>query len=155
MPKIIEQETERLLDEWLMNYQKEVINIGKKFVACFDSAYSHRRNAGECIIHPGDKKIFAYCIIEKTNGARKDVDYYESSKSLEVTCLRKILREFKQYNIFDGFCHDLDSSARVAIENEGLKLKEYFDPNHTYHHFDTILSDVLKKFKKQSSWHQA
>ena len=30
--KIIEQETERLLDEWLMNYQLEVIKKGKKLL---------------------------------------------------------------------------------------------------------------------------
>ena len=127
-----------------------VIRRSLKFVACFDGAYSHRRNANECIvdiIHPQDKKIFAYCIIEKSSGLRTSSDYHESSKSMEVTCLRVLLREFKKYDIFSGFCHDLDSSARKAIENEGLNLVEYFDPNHTYHHFDTIVCDVLKKYK--------
>lgn len=141
---------DHLLKKRIIAYQKEVLRRKKKFVACFDGGYSHRRNASECIveiIHPEDKKIFAYCITAKANGHRKDAYYKDSSKSLEIIALRKLLDDWGTKNIFSGYCHDLDSAARVTIEKAGIKLIEYFDHNHSRNHFDTLLNSVDRKYK--------
>ena len=74
-------------------------------------------------------------------------DYTESSKALEITALKKLLLDWKDFDLFNGFCHDLDSSARTMIENIGLKLKEYFDQNHAVKHFNGVSKLYPKKLK--------
>ena len=148
--KKIAASIDKLLNKKMQKYQKEVIGRGKPFIACFDGGYSHRRNASECvmeIIHPEDKKIFAYCVTAKANGHRKDAEYTDSSKSLEIIALRKLLEEWCPKNVFCGYCHDLDSAARATIEKAGYNLTEYYDPNHSRNHFDTLLNSVSKKYK--------
>ena len=68
----VKNAVESLLHEKLVHFQTEIINErvenGVQFTACFDGAFSHARNAPECvvdIIHPEKKKSFAVCIIEK------------------------------------------------------------------------------------------
>ena len=149
--KVIEAAVAELLQEKLSNYQNQVIKEGKKFVACFDGAFSHPRNANSCIvdiIHPKHRKIFAFAIIEKQTSKNRVVDFNESTKSLEITDLKDMLMQWKKYDIFEGYCHDLDSSAKTLIENMGLKLKEFFDHNHCSKHFQAIFNGVQKKYPK-------
>ena len=153
-PLIMEKVEELLMDKLIIE-QTIIINqrilTGEKFVPSFDGAYSHKRNAAECImdmIHQTRKKIFALCIIEKRNAKRKDSDYADSSKSLEVTALKKLILDWKDFDLFDGYCHDLDSSARVLLEKMNLPLKEYFDHNHAVKHFDAIFNSVTRSYPK-------
>ena len=152
--QIIQEAINSLIQCKLGAFQSKVIQErknGKKFVACFDGAYSHPRNANECImdiIHPVHRKIFAYAVAEKSSLKNKDVQYSDSSKALEVTALKALLLEWKDYDLFSGYCHDLDSSARTLIENLGLDLEEYFDHNHTVKHFNAIFASVLKLYPK-------
>ena len=60
-----------LLTPKVAAYQTEVINAriscNKKFVACFDGAYSHARNTTECIVdimHPEQKKILLFALLK-------------------------------------------------------------------------------------------
>ena len=130
--KRLSVEIEKLLQKKLASLQERIIidkrQNGTKFTPCFDGAYSHPRKADECvvdIIHPDMRNIFDFCINEKKDGKHLNSDYNDSSKSMEITGLKSLFMKWIPYYLFNGHCHDLDSSARSLIENVSLHLKEY------------------------------
>ena len=105
----VKQAIEDLLTRKLLLFQYEVIDLrislNIQFVPCFDGAYSHARNSAECVvdvIHPEMRKIFALSVLDKQDSKRKDSDYTDSSKAMEITLLKDLLLEFKDFDLFSG-----------------------------------------------------
>ena len=108
----------------------------------FDGAWSHRRNAKQCVVTFYNKeinKIVDFQIVEKDAAGVKG-NYNGPSNLMESFGLTLLMERWKNKNIIAKYCHDNDGRAKKIIE-KFIDLDETFDPGHS-------LKSMQNKFQK-------
>lgn len=109
----------------------------------FDGAWSHRRNANQClvdIINPETRDVLDFEILEKSHG-RFIGNYQGPSNMMEVEGIKRMIPRWKEDSRIYAYVHDKDSKSKKAIDASGWDIRELIDKNH-------LMKSWERKFKK-------
>ena len=116
-------------------------------ILCFDGAWSHPRNAKQCIVSAIDnrqQKLVDFQLVQKHN-AGVPGDYTGPSNLMESYGISKIIERWKDCPLITGYCHDNDGKCKRIIE-EYTDFEEYLDGGHSY-------KSVANKFDKINEYY--
>jgi hypothetical protein len=117
-------------------------------IVAFDGAWSHRRNAKECIVILIDcnhKRIIDFEIVTKSKCGNQG-NWDGSSNGMELRGVELLIERWKTKGKIKGVVHDNDSKATLAIERSGWEVDQWYDPNHVVKQFETRWKSARTNF---------
>ena len=145
--KVVLEEIIKLAND-SMNKERSSLKNGSTIA--LDGSWSHRRNAGQCVvslINAATNKILDIEILEK-NTTGVNGNYEGSSTSMEVEGVRKLLARWSKNLTLQNYIHDNDGKTRSVFKLLMPTVLEQIDKNHLIKTFDRL----FKKFNTKIHW---
>lgn len=114
-----------------------------------DRSWSHRRNANECVLEFVDlsqKNNVDFEFPTKDNHSITG-DYTGSSNGMEIDCLKKMIKRWKNNNKVISYSNDRDGKTKNVMKEMSWVIAEIIDLNHAMKSFRTSFTSFNKATK--------